>query len=192
LDSLETELDRIQQKTKIVENIVQTFLITDSTPETDTEKPDEKELMTRDQLAAYLTIVDSMQKERGASKPIPPEYTPFIWPVRGIITQSFSSTHNGIDIISQPNTLIASSANGIVVKAGWLRDLGNTVEVNHGGYLSTLYGHLNRIHVSLGDYVKRGKAIGTLGNTGNSSGPHLHYSVTYDNLYMDPLTFIRK
>jgi murein DD-endopeptidase MepM/ murein hydrolase activator NlpD len=192
-DSLELEFKRIQQKTKIIENIVQTFLVTDTAPESEKDKkPAETELVSQEQLAAYISIIDSIQKKRGSGGGIPEEFTPLIWPVKGIVTQTFAEKHTGIDIISKPNNLIVSSAKGIVVEAGWRRDLGNTVKINHGGHFSTVYGHLNRLHVNLGDHVSRGKTIGTLGNTGNSTGPHLHYAVSYGDFLMDPLTLIKK
>lgn len=190
IDSLEIELNKIYEQTKIIENIVQTFLITDSEKTIEDKQPSDKSLITKKQLFVYLSIIDSIQKRQGKSQLIPREYTPIIWPVKGIVSNTFSAEHSGIDIISRPDNLIVSPARGIVIESGWRRDLGNTVKISHGGYFSTIYAHLNRIYVNLGDHVTRGKTIGTLGNTGNSTGPHLHYEIYYGSAAIDPATFL--
>ena len=177
-------------KSKIIENIIQTFIVTD--PEIITHIPEKKEvaILTKKQLYDYVTIIDSIQKQHGGQRPIPKEYKPIIWPVNGIITNKFRAEHRGIDIIAKLNSLIVATAKGIVVEAGWYRDLGKTVKISHGGHFNTIYAHLNRIYVNIGDHVIRGKPIGTLGNTGNSTGPHLHYEIHYHNTPVNPNIFI--
>ena len=126
--------------------------------------------------------------------------TPSIEPVPGLITCGFGERsdpfteepafHTGIDISSPRGHSIVASAGGTVVKAGWVNGYGRCVEVAHGLGLRTLYGHLDEIHVIEGQRVSRGEAIGVVGTTGRSTGPHLHYEVRLDNRAVNPLPYI--
>jgi len=126
--------------------------------------------------------------------------TPSIEPVPGLITCGFGERsdpfteepafHTGIDISSPRGHSIVASAGGTVVKAGWVNGYGRCVEVAHGLGLRTLYGHLDEIHVIEGQHVSRGEAIGVVGTTGRSTGPHLHYEVRLDNRAVNPLPYI--
>ena len=128
------------------------------------------------------------------------ENTPSIEPVPGLITCGFGERsdpfteepafHTGIDISSPRGHSVVASAGGTVVKAGWVNGYGRCVEVAHGLGLRTLYGHLDEIHVIEGQRVARGEAIGIVGTTGRSTGPHLHYEVRLDNRAMNPLPYI--
>lgn len=99
------------------------------------------------------------------------------WP----ITQKYgekvtSSFHTGIDYGCPLNTPVLASADGKVMFAGWdSTGYGNMVIVKHTDFCSTLYAHLSSVHVSVGETVRRGSLIGHSGNTGNSTGPHLHF-----------------
>ena len=126
--------------------------------------------------------------------------TPSIEPVPGLITCGFGERsdpfteepafHTGIDISSPRGHSIVASAGGTVVKAGWVNGYGRCVEVAHGLGLRTLYGHLDEIDVIEGQHVVRGEAIGIVGTTGRSTGPHLHYEVRLDNRAVNPLPYI--
>ncbi len=126
--------------------------------------------------------------------------TPSIEPVPGLITCGFGERsdpfteepafHTGIDISSPRGHSIVSSADGTVVKAGWVNGYGRCVEIAHGLGLRTLYGHLDEIQVFEGQHVSRGQAIGVVGTTGRSTGPHLHYEVRLDNRAVNPLPYI--
>jgi murein DD-endopeptidase MepM/ murein hydrolase activator NlpD len=126
--------------------------------------------------------------------------TPSIAPVLGLITDGFGhrrdpftgrrAFHRGLDISARRGTPIIAPADGIVVFTGRNGGLGKTVRVSHGFGHSTVYGHLDEISVDLGDIVRRGDTIGLLGNSGRSTGPHLHYEVIEDGKSMNPLYYI--
>ena len=114
-----------------------------------------------------------------------------IHPIFGV-----ASYHDGVDIAASTGTAVWASQKGEVVYAGWYYGFGNAVLVYHGaaGYnYTTLYGHLNSISVSTGQGVSRGQVIGTVGSTGNSTGPHLHFQAMYGSGYgtsFDPYNLV--
>jgi murein DD-endopeptidase MepM/ murein hydrolase activator NlpD len=94
--------------------------------------------------------------------------------------------HAGMDFAAATGTDIYATGNGTVIAAGWQQGYGNCVQISHGfGYL-TLYGHMHRIKVRKGQKVTRGEVIGEVGNTGKSTGPHLHYEVHLHGKVMNP------
>ncbi len=107
-------------------------------------------------------------------------------PVGGVLTQDFHPGHNGLDFGVPVGTEIKSTMDGNVVYAGWNdQGYGNLVIVEHGDY-KTYYAHLSSVPVSVGDSVSAGTTIGLSGNTGNSTGPHLHYEIRRSNVPIDP------
>jgi murein DD-endopeptidase MepM/ murein hydrolase activator NlpD len=126
--------------------------------------------------------------------------TPAIAPVRGILTSGFGyrsdplthgrGVHQGVDIAAAPGQPVRASADGIVVEAGEVNGLGQAVYVAHGFGLTTRYGHMSRIEVRPGQRVKRGDIVGRVGNTGRSTGYHLHYEVRVDGDPVNPLAYI--
>ncbi len=126
--------------------------------------------------------------------------TPSIRPVNGWITSGFGGRvspftgqhefHSGIDISNAPGTKIIAPANGRVATAAEKVYIGNLVILDHGHGRSTKYGHLKEILVNPGQEVKRGDVIGLVGNTGRSTGPHLHYEVLINGTPVDPLKYI--
>ena len=120
--------------------------------------------------------------------------TPSIWPTRGFLTSGFGMRwgrmHEGIDIANKPGTPIYTSADGIVIFTGIKGGYGKFIIINHGYGYSTAYGHLKSILVREGDRLKRGDMIGTIGNSGRTTGPHLHYEVRINNVAVDPMNFI--
>lgn len=98
--------------------------------------------------------------------------------------------HAGIDFRGATGTPVLAAASGIVVSAGGRGGYGNTVVVDHGGSLATLYAHQSRLAVAGGDRVQRGQVIGTVGSTGFSTGPHLHFEVRVNGTPVDPLNYL--
>lgn len=126
--------------------------------------------------------------------------TPSVAPSKGLLTSSFgsredpftggSSMHSGLDIANAPGTDIVAPADGVVVLAGENGEYGNCVVIDHGRDTKTLYGHLQRYIVKVGQQVKRGEQIGNMGTTGRSTGTHLHYEVRLNNVPVNPRRYI--
>ena len=126
--------------------------------------------------------------------------TPSIWPVRGWLTSRFGNRlspfsgnvqmHKGIDIASRRDTPITATAAGVVSYVGYDSGLGKVIKINHGYGMKTLFGHMSKTAVKIGQKVKRGDTIGFVGNTGLSTGPHLHYAVQVKNVPVNPLRYI--
>lgn len=126
--------------------------------------------------------------------------TPSIWPVRGWVTSGFGnrvspftgsfSMHNGIDIAADPGTPVISPASGVVVFVGFDGGMGKVVKIDHGYGIKTLHGHLLRATVRVGQRIKRGQQIGMVGNTGLSTGPHLHYEILVNRIPVNPYHYI--
>lgn len=117
-----------------------------------------------------------------------------VWPAVGHrITQYFSWRHNGIDIGNKVGTAIyAADAGTVEISAtGWNGGYGNTILINHGGGKKTRYGHLTKLYVKVGDKVEKGENIGTMGSTGRSTGPHLHFEVVINGTRYNPLNYVK-
>jgi murein DD-endopeptidase MepM/ murein hydrolase activator NlpD len=97
--------------------------------------------------------------------------------------------HSGMDFTAPTGTEVFATGNGTVERTGWEQGYGNTIRIDHGfGYVS-LYAHLSKINVRVGQQVSRGEVIGLVGNTGTSAGPHLHYEVHYRGIAQNPQNF---
>ncbi len=115
----------------------------------------------------------------------------FIWPVQGTISQPWSSKHPALDIVAPEETPIAAADTGVVTWAGWdTTGYGWLVIVDHGNGYHTLYAHLHSIWVGRGERVVKGQPIGTVGTTGRSTGPHLHFEVRDYGVKVNPLTLL--
>jgi murein DD-endopeptidase MepM/ murein hydrolase activator NlpD len=116
------------------------------------------------------------------------------WPVNGPVSSPFGQRwgrlHAGIDIPVPEGTPVRAAASGSVAIAGWMGGYGNYTCINHGGGLSTCYGHQSRIGVSVGQSVSQGSVIGASGNTGNSTGPHMHFEVRVNGVPVDPMGYL--
>ena len=97
--------------------------------------------------------------------------------------------HTGVDLSAPIGTPIFATGDGIVEAADFGRGYGKRVIIDHGYSYKTQYAHMSRIMVSRGQAVKRGDMIGLVGNTGTSTGPHLHYEVIKSNKYVDPINY---
>jgi murein DD-endopeptidase MepM/ murein hydrolase activator NlpD len=96
--------------------------------------------------------------------------------------------HDGIDFVNRVGTPIHTVADGKVIYKGWIRGYGNCVEVRHKDGYMTLYGHLKGFgHIRNGQWIQQGKVIGYLGNTGLSTGPHLHFGVMHNGRWINPI-----
>jgi murein DD-endopeptidase MepM/ murein hydrolase activator NlpD len=98
--------------------------------------------------------------------------------------------HPGVDLVQAFGATVKATGAGRVVHAGPMGGYGNMVEIDHGGGLATRYGHLSEIFVEEGQEVEAGAALGRLGSTGRSTGPHLHYEVRVDGEPVDPTRFL--
>lgn len=97
--------------------------------------------------------------------------------------------HEGMDFTAPTGSDVFATGNGTVELAGWRQGYGNTVEINHGFGYRTLYGHMSRVMVRTGQKVNRGEVIGLVGNTGKSTGPHLHYEVHFRGQVQNPMNY---
>ncbi len=122
----------------------------------------------------------------------PPRRTAFSWPATSTITQYFSSSHPAIDMADPMNTPIVSAKGGKVISAGWnTYGLGYAVTIDHGDGLVTGYAHLAaQSAVSVGQQVAQEEYLGPMGSTGDSTGPHLHFSIQQDGVAVDPLHYL--
>ena len=126
--------------------------------------------------------------------------TPSVWPVRGWVTSPFGKRtspfsgiltfHEGLDIAAQTGTPVVAPADGVVLKAGFSPGYGNMVEISHGYGIKTVFGHNSRLNVKVGQQVKRGDVISYVGDTGSSTGPHLHYEVRLNGVPVNPKKYL--
>ena len=129
-----------------------------------------------------------------------PVHADFITPVKGEISSIFGlrrffnkqprRPHSGLDIAAARGTPIHAVADGKVIEAGNFFFSGNMVYIDHGQGLISLYAHMNRIDVKVGDSIKQGQVIGLVGSTGRVTGPHLHLAVIANQTLVDPLLFL--
>lgn len=144
---------------------------------------------------SFSTLLKSLESKRNLLAA-----TPSLRPVTGWISSNFGyrvspftgrrEFHKGLDIATRKGTPIIAPADGVVTVAGkkWL--IGNMVALDHGYGMLTRYGHLSKILKKKGDRVKRGEVIALVGNTGRSTGPHLHYEVRLNGVPVNPIKYI--
>jgi len=126
---------------------------------------------------------------------------PNLWPVEGQVTGSFGERidpfngegafHSGVDIGSSYGHPIVAPADGVVVLTDTMGGYGKTIMINHGNGISTRYGHLSGFAVTTGQHVQRGEVIGYVGESGRSTGPHLHYEVRINDTPVNPYKYLR-
>ena len=147
------------------------------------------------ELSAYQEVETSMMSIKDRL-----EHTPSIWPSRGWLSRGYGmkndpftgvrQMHRGIDIANHTGTPIIATANGKVKSTRKNGGMGKTIVIDHGYGVMTKYAH-NSVHfVKSGDKVKRGQRVATVGNTGRSTGPHLHYEVLVNGLPKNPKDYI--
>jgi len=140
-----------------------------------------------------LRAYEAILRQRG--------YTPTVWPVEGTLEGGFGGRrnpfsgygyefHTGQDIEAPWGAPVIAGASGKVSFVGWQNGYGQIVILDHGGGLTTRYGHLSHIDVQLDQMVSRAQLLGKVGSTGRSTGPHLHYEVRINDQAVDPLPYL--
>lgn len=162
----------------------------------------EKELAEEERQSRELErVIREMQERLGKSGQLTKWTGRFIWPVTGgRISSPFGwrihpifrdrRFHSGIDIAISTGTPVKAVADGYVLMAGWINGYGNTVILDHGGGLSTLYGHNSSLSTSAGKAVLQGDIICRVGSTGFATGPHLHFEVRQDGTPQNPMNML--
>jgi murein DD-endopeptidase MepM/ murein hydrolase activator NlpD len=152
-----------------------------------------------DSLAAWLHDAPTSSAEglrRAAALSVSPK--PDQWPANGFVTREYISgsiargikPHLGIDIAGPMDAPVTAAAPGVVERTGIDDFLGNFVEIRHGlGYL-TVYGHLSRIAVARNDRIETGQVVAYMGESGQTTGPHLHFEIWYQGEAVDPRTVV--
>jgi murein DD-endopeptidase MepM/ murein hydrolase activator NlpD len=116
----------------------------------------------------------------------------FGWPASGYITQKYWSGHRAFDIGAWIGSPVVAADSGFVVYAGWDRTgYGNLIVIDHGNGFSTYYAHLSKIFVRVGESVAKGQRIGSIGSTGRSTGPHLHFEIRLHGVQQNPGSYLR-
>jgi len=151
---------------------------------------DQEENDIESRIAAYNATV-------GRTTGLKPFTGRFSRPVNAGVTSGFgmrfhpilkrTRLHAGVDFGARQGARISAAADGVVIAASWSRGYGNMIILDHGGGISTLYGHCSSISVSQGQRVKRGQQIGNVGSTGLATGPHLHWEVRVNGRPVNPM-----
>ena len=148
---------------------------------------------------AALTALESQLMERRIKTTLLPTLLPInaervgstfgrrIDPFAGI-----GAMHEGIDFVAELGTPVIASAGGVVVTAEYHTQYGNMIEIDHGNDFSSRYAHLSKINVKTGQIIKREQSIGASGNTGRSTGPHLHFEVRFKGIAQNPSRFLQQ
>jgi murein DD-endopeptidase MepM/ murein hydrolase activator NlpD len=145
------------------------------------------------QLERNMHTYESVLRERA--------YTPSIWPVVGKLESGFGGRrnpfggssyefHSGQDIDAATGDPVVAGASGKVTFVGWQNGYGQLVVIDHGGGLTTRYGHMSHIDVAQGQTVERSQLIGRVGTSGRSTGPHLHYEIRINDEPVNPLQYL--
>ena len=114
------------------------------------------------------------------------------WPTVGYrITQYYSWRHHAIDIANKTGTPIYAADAGVIEVAGWGAGYGNQIVINHGGGVKSRYAHMSKFYVKNGQKVSKGEAIGGIGSTGRSTGPHVHFEYIINGVKYNPLNYLK-
>ncbi len=152
--------------------------------------------------AELTSLINSLASRGTGPTPKPGEasVSGFQWPLNAPISSGFGyrvhpifgtrRLHKGIDQGASTGTAIAAAKGGTVLSAGWQNGYGNTVVIDHGSGITTLYAHQSSLAVSAGQSVSRGEVIGYVGSTGNSTGPHLHFEIRSNGTAIDPVPYL--
>ena len=144
-----------------------------------------------------MTVLESRLFDQKIKKMMIPTQTPvpnanlgsnFGWRIDPITGRS--ALHTGLDFPATPGTAIFAAAGGVVVTQEYQSEYGNILEVDHGNDLISRYAHTSKVYAKKGDLIKRGQKIAEIGNTGRSTGPHLHFEVLVQGIPQDPQKFL--
>lgn len=154
------------------------------------------EIVNREVVEAVVAKEPTMQLRAVGTKERP-NYVgtgSFIRPYYGQISSRFGSrrsgTHTGVDFCGRAGDPISAADSGRVIFAGWSGGYGNVVKIDHNNGYVTYYAHCQNLYVSEGDVVKKGQTIASVGSTGNSTGPHLHFEVRYNDEVQNPMNYV--
>ncbi|TGE33955.1 M23 family metallopeptidase [Desulfosporosinus sp. Sb-LF] len=140
-----------------------------------------------------MTIQENVVEGKGISRG---SKTSWNWPIIGVKSSDYGwrngKFHHGLDIAIPSGSIVRAARAGKVVKTGWLGVYGLMVLVEHGDGVQTLYAHNSKISVKIGDQVVAGDEISISGNTGNSTGPHLHFEIRLNGKTVDPEGYLPK
>lgn len=166
--------------------------------------PDLEEQEKQDELSTVITTMKDTSAELKTEIEEQLAYLdclPNHLPLEGYISSGFGyrihpisglrSFHYGIDIKGDRNTPVESAGSGLVTFAGWSGSFGKVVIISHGYGYETVYAHNNSIEVAVGDWVEKGQVISKVGNTGRSTGPHLHFEVHYNDKAVNPIGVLK-
>jgi len=155
-------------------------------------------LLSRRADLVYQSLVESVEQLEYDNKKF--SRTPSVWPTDGRISSGFGARrhpifgdirpHEGVDIYARKGTPIIATAEGKIIRAAWKVGYGLTVVIDHDYGYRTLYAHCSRIKKNKGDIVERGEVIALVGNTGVTTGPHLHYEVMVNGKNVNPANYI--
>ncbi len=144
-----------------------------------------------------LTALESQLMERRIKATLLPTIVPInantigstfgrrVDPIEGV-----GAMHEGIDFVAEVGSKVIASAGGVVMVAEYHPQYGNMIEIDHGNDFSSRYAHMSKLDVKAGQIIKRGQAIGLSGNTGRSTGPHLHFEVRFKGVAQNPSRFL--
>ena len=159
------------------------------------EQTRELNLAAVSQEKVFESIIKDLKRQRNLLSS-----TPSIWPAKGWLASGFGyrispftglrEFHKGLDISNREGTKVIATADGVVTFAGKNGFFGNMIKIDHGHGMMTRYGHLKKMLKKRGDVVKRGDVIALMGNTGRSTGPHVHYEVFLNGLPVNPKKYI--
>lgn len=213
IDQIDAEKEEIYTKISAIENRIGAPIVASS--KTDSQifvsqeavavgKQDKSfDVVTTELMTKLDRDIEELQALNGEADLLKPflEAYPSIWPVKGKVTSEFGyrgnpfggssgEYHEGVDIKVSIGTKVAVTSDGVVSFAGVQNGYGNIVTVDHGYGFSTSYAHNSELLVNVGDTVKRGEVIALSGNTGRSTGPHVHYEVKIDGVLQNPRDYL--
>lgn len=197
-DEAEKLVAEAESKKEMVESkeAEQQELLDQAIYDRDTSERAYEELMAASEEVANMIRRSQMSAYSGA----PAGAGGMIWPLSGPITSEFgwrthpifgtARYHSGLDIGGDYGLPIYAAASGTVIYAGWISGYGNAVIIDHGGGITTLYGHNDSLNVSEGESVSQGQVIAMCGSTGNSTGPHCHFEVRENGEPVSPYGYL--
>lgn len=190
---LDTALQELRQRTQTIESILSTVGVGIEIKESRANAggpyrrlPDDSIENLTFKVDHYLKTVQSLPLGPPTGGTVSSLFGRRLDPMNGL-----AAFHEGVDIRSERGTRVKAPAQGKVLQSTFDRGFGNFIVIDHGNHFRTRYLHLQKSLVRVGEPIKRGEVIGLVGNTGRSTGPHLHYEVSYRDRPLDPLKFMR-
>ena len=197
-DVYDRQYDEMMASSKEVERLIQESKYRAAAEEEARRR--EAELEAQRQAAAESGNVIVLEDGGEENYVMPAGGGGMIWPISGPITSEFgwrthpifgnARFHSGLDIGGDYGLPIHAAQSGVVIEAGWIGGYGNTVMIDHGGGISTLYGHNESLAVGVGQHVNQGDVIAYCGSTGNSTGPHCHFEVRLGGEPVSPWDYL--